>query len=164
MPPGGRAVELTGNHQQAVADLLRTETATGETGFDSTSDDANGGDAKSDLTIDFAFVPQVTVGNLVFRDMNASGKYESTIDLPASGVVLQLFNSGTTTAAIQTGSATYIATTTTDAQGRYSFTTAPGSYFLYAPASNFAVGSTLYFTANNGTALSNYSLDRKSVV
>jgi hypothetical protein len=39
--------------------------------------------ANNDLTFDFGLKPKaIMVGNLVFRDVNANGTFESGIDLP----------------------------------------------------------------------------------
>jgi hypothetical protein len=50
-------------------------------GYDKTSDNAD--DANINLTFDLGLKPKaIMVGNLVFRDVNANGTFESGIDLP----------------------------------------------------------------------------------
>ena len=104
-----------------------------ETGFDAASDNAE--DANVNLTIDIGLKPVgLGVGNLVFRDMNADGRFTAGTDQPIPGVVVQLF----TATANQTNS-TPVAVATSAADGTY-FLTAPmsGAYKVYVPASNFA--------------------------
>ena len=50
-----------------------------ETGYDSNSDDS--WESSSDLTIDLGFAPKpLHEGNLVFRDLNADGKFTEGTD------------------------------------------------------------------------------------
>lgn len=47
-----------------------------ETGFDKTSDNAD--DSNNNLTFDFGLKPKaMMVGNLIFRDVNGNGTFES---------------------------------------------------------------------------------------
>jgi hypothetical protein len=61
-----------------------------ETGFDKTSDNAF--DSDNDLTLDIGLKPKaIMVGNLIFRDVNDNGTFESGIDLPVPNVTVRLF-------------------------------------------------------------------------
>ena len=104
-----------------------------ETGFDAASDNAE--DANVNLTLDIGVKPVgLGVGNLVFRDMDADGKFTAGTDQPIPGVVLQLF-----TAAASETSSTPVSVATSAVDGTY-FLTAPmsGAYKVYVPAVNFA--------------------------
>ena len=104
-----------------------------ETGFDAASDNAE--DANVNLTLDIGLKPVgLGIGNLVFRDMDADGKFTAGTDQPIPGVVLQLF-----TAAASETSSTPVSVATSAADGTY-FLTAPmsGAYKVYVPAVNFA--------------------------
>jgi hypothetical protein len=63
-----------------------------ETGYLSESDDY--ADADVDLTVDLGFSPKpLSVGNLVFRDLNSNGIYDGS-DFGVAGVKLRLFRFG----------------------------------------------------------------------
>lgn len=112
-------------------------TATGETGFDSSSDDTS--DAESNLTIDLGFKPlPLSVGNLVFRDNDASSTYNAG-DFGIGGVTVRLFTEGSdpTTAAP-------VAEAVTKSDGSYLLSAyAAGSYFVHIAKDNFATGAPL---------------------
>ena len=74
----------------------------------------------SDLTLDFGFYQPITIGNFVWKDLNGNGVQNSS-EPGIAGVTLTL--SGTSAAGD-----TVSATTTTDANGRYSFSAPPGTY------------------------------------
>jgi protocatechuate 3,4-dioxygenase beta subunit len=108
------------------------------------TDDANGSptpevdndpdtpDANEDLTVDFGFY-KLEVGNTIFRDDNNNEVLDGA-DAGIPGVTVELLNS--------TGAV--VATTTTDADGKYLFTgLTPGTYQVQLPASNFAPGGPL---------------------
>lgn len=110
-----------------------------ETGVDAAHDNAV--DSNEDMTIDLAFVrsPQVSVGvgNVVFKDLNGNGHYDSGEGV--DGVSVQLFVSG---ADPQTDAP--LASTVTADGGRYSFTgLGAGSYFIHVPTVDFAVSGPL---------------------
>ncbi|MES2736436.1 MAG: SdrD B-like domain-containing protein [Verrucomicrobiota bacterium] len=105
-----------------------------EGGFDSSSDDAK--DADTNLTVDFGFVPFVaaedlSLGNLVFKDLNTNGRYDAGEG--AAGVTVHLYRSTDVL-----GLAVPVKTTTTDNAGRYLFGGLySGSYYVHIPAENF---------------------------
>ncbi len=83
----------------------------------------------SDLTVDFGFYQDVTVGDYVWNDSNADG-IQNGGETGISGVALTL--TGTNGSG---GSVTDHATTTS--AGAYLFTEAPGSYTVTVDAANF---------------------------
>ena len=100
-----------------------------ESGFEGDSDDTN--DADIDLTRDFGFVPHVTLGNLIFEDLDNDGIFDSS-ELGVPGITLELWDA--------TGP-TLAGSTLTDASGLYQFQCAPGTYYLHIPAINFTSGA-----------------------
>lgn len=116
-------------------------TGTQENGLFANADDVQAyGDGNYDLTWDFGFVNKLRVGNLVFRDNNADGKYTAGTDAGVPGVTVQFYRQDTGVPAV------LIASTTTDAAGRYRFDGPPGSYFVEIPASMFVSGGPLVNT------------------
>jgi hypothetical protein len=112
-----------------------------EGGFQGTSDDAN--DSNADLTIDFGFSTRLGVGNLVFRDANADGKYQAGVDSGLAGIQLELvYNDGA-------GGEKVVSTTTTDTTGKYLFyappTVTPQTYYVRIPATQFNATGPLNF-------------------
>ena len=109
--------------------------ATGETGLDSASDDANDGDA--DLTQDFGFYTRVGVGNVVFFDANGDGVY--TAGEGVAGVTVQLYHDWQTPEVDSP-----LATTVTSSQGKYLFMDLqPGYYVVHITAAMFQTGGPL---------------------
>ena len=120
-----------------LAGTLPTDSDGRETGFDKTSD--NDDDADNDLTIDLGLKPKaLMVGNLVFRDVNATGAYESGIDQPVANVTVQLFQQA------QAVTDTPVSQTVTAADGTYMlYASSPAAYYVHIPASMFATGAPL---------------------
>lgn len=109
--------------------------ATGETGFDAASDDAD--DANTDLTVDFGFYIPVGIGNLVFIDSDGNGHADPGEGVP--GVIVQLFRAGD-----DPETAIPVFDLTTDTDGQFMFwDLVEGDYFLHVPASEFAPGRPL---------------------
>jgi hypothetical protein len=112
--------------------------SSGETGFLAFEDDDY--DANSDLTIDLGFAPKpLSVGNLVFRDLNNDGIYAPALDQAIAGVPLRLFRVGD-----NPQTATPVAMTLSSANGTYLLSTyQEGHYYVHIPASAFATGGPL---------------------
>jgi hypothetical protein len=101
----------------------------------------DGDDFNGDLTIDFGVRASVCVGNLVFKDVDDNGIYNSATDQTVNGVTLQLFAQGADPL-----TATAVQTTTTSGGGLYRFCALPGDYFIFVPPSQFQTGGVLYGT------------------
>ncbi|MCB0552189.1 MAG: choice-of-anchor A family protein, partial [Phaeodactylibacter sp.] len=140
--------------------------APAEGGSGSTQDDA--ADANGDMTVDFGFVPSVSVGSLVWADANNNGQYESG-ESGIDGVEVQLWSPGPDGAKgggddvqIVTGADGILGTADditaapvlTSGGGLYYFgNLLPGSYYVVIPAPNAAypLSSTpTDMNANNG--------------
>ncbi|MDB6076144.1 MAG: putative hemagglutinin-related autotransporter protein, partial [Verrucomicrobiaceae bacterium] len=107
----------------------------------------DGDDTDGELTIDFGLAPTVSVGNLVFKDINHNGAYDPGIDVVVDGVTLHLFASGDDPL-----SATPEDSTITSGGGLYLFSVRPGNYFVHIPPAMFAPGAPLENTAPTLTA------------
>ncbi len=84
----------------------------------------------SDLTVDFGYYKPVTIGDFVWNDVNANG-IQDTGEAGIKGVTLTL--NGT-----NSSGGTVTDTATTDVNGKYLFTEAPGTYTVTVDASNFS--------------------------
>jgi hypothetical protein len=95
----------------------------------------------SDLTVDFGYYKPVTIGDFVWNDNNANGCQDAG-ELGIPGVTLTLTGTNGSGGAVTDHA-------TTDANGKYLFTEAPGTYTVTVDASNFAAGGALFgFTAS----------------
>jgi hypothetical protein len=106
-------------------------------GAESTTD--GDADSSSNMTIDFGAYAGICVGNLVFKDVNNNGSYESATDTVLSGVQLRIFASSVTDPL--TGTPIY--STTSNASGIYQFCVPAGSYYIHVPPSQFATSAVL---------------------
>ena len=116
--------------QSAVVDLSPANSPTGtqEGGSHGSSDDIN--DASTNLAIDFGFVPRAGVGNVVFNDANNDGIFDPGLENGVDGVTVELWSN-------QANATTAVTSTTTFGGGLYSFSVAPGTYYVRVPPSNF---------------------------
>ncbi len=127
---GVRSIDFT------VAYGAAPTAATGETGFNSDSDDLL--DADSDLTIDIGLYRPVGMGNLVFFDTNENGIADAGEGL--DGVTVELYREDQLP-----GFDAPIITTITDNGGLYLFEMLKrGLYQAHIPASEFAPGGPLH--------------------
>jgi protocatechuate 3,4-dioxygenase beta subunit len=101
-----------------------------ESGLYNTSDDNNfWGDDNVNLTVDFGFRPNMSLGSTIFNDKNNNGLLDGT-DAGIAGVTVKLYAANGTTP-IKAADGTTDLTTTTDANGNYIFTNlAPGTYVV----------------------------------
>lgn len=122
--------------QSGVFTLSITGSPTGsqEGGLFGSSDDTR--DNSVDLTIDFGFVTSVSIGNLVFDDVNEDGIFDPFYDAGIDGVTVELHS-------VIAGVSQLVGTTTTFNGGLYRFDVAPGSYYVAVPADDFSSGFTL---------------------
>lgn len=106
-----------------------------ESGFDGSADDAD--DANGDLTIDFGFYRPLTIGNLIFADMNGNNHADAGEGIP--NVVVQLFRTGEDPLSVPP-----LQDAVSDSDGSYSFGgLMQGSYFVHVPAAQFGPGGPL---------------------
>lgn len=82
------------------------------------------------------YVVGFSLGDLIWTDNNGDGVYQAGVDTPApAGVTVQVF---------QSGNPAPVATTTTDANGRWIVNNLPvGDYYAEIPATMFAPGALL---------------------
>lgn len=113
-----------------------------ESGLFGSDDDAN--DFQIDLTIDFGFAPRMSVGNLVFSDLNNDGIFNPALESGVAGVEVQLWNETLLDAPV--------AVTQTQSDGSYLFDVAPGVYRVTIPASEFQPGAPLAYTESSKNA------------
>jgi hypothetical protein len=132
--------------------------STASASSDDTDSDANPADGKTDVIVlvsgtndpnwDAGIYQQATVGNWVWSDANANGLQDSG-ELGVDGVTVGLYRSTDDT---------LVGTTTTAGGGIYSFTTAPGTYYLRFsefPAGFVPSASTSSTTSDNGDSDAN---------
>ena len=96
------------------------------------------------FTANFAnFVP-MTLGNLVFNDVNNSGLFDSSTEVGIDSVAMTLFQDTNSNNIFDSGTDLQVATTTTAGGGLYSFGNLfPGNYLVRIDASNFGVAGVL---------------------
>jgi hypothetical protein len=144
--------------------VATTEAAGSDRGLDSSTEIATSTnlatDGASDLTLDFGFVvPSVSVGNLVWKDIDVDG-VQDVGEPGIAGVTLSITKADGTAVTDVFGNA--VTTTTTDANGNYLFANLPvGSYKVTATtpsglvATTAAVGSDRGLDSSTGFATSN---------
>jgi hypothetical protein len=117
-----------------VFNLAPTAETTTEPNQGGAQDDATpAADANGNMTIDFGFVPTMSIGSMVFADVNNDGVQNTTNPLEdgIAGVTVQLFydsDNNPVTPPVLVG------TTTTDANGNYYFPNLPeGNYTVVLP-------------------------------
>ena len=106
-------------------------TATGETGFNSTSDNAD--DANSDLTIDLGFFPTGTPGfplaGRVRRDLPGLGDPSASV-APLPGVEVALYQDVNASGSLEFEEMAAVETVMTDSTGAFSFAKQPAGDYL----------------------------------
>jgi uncharacterized repeat protein (TIGR01451 family)/fimbrial isopeptide formation D2 family protein len=113
---------------------------TGEGGDqDDTVVDGISYDENGDMTIDFGFVPEYTLGSYVWVDTDNNNFYNET-EMGLNGVTLELYDVGDD-GVLGGGDDMLVGTTTTAGGGEYIFTNLfPGQYVVVIPESNFDGG------------------------
>src|SRR5206468_3934755 len=89
----------------------------------------------SDLTLDFGYYQNVTIGDFVWNDVNENGCQDSG-ELGIPGVTLTLTGTDGSGNAVTDHA-------TTDGTGHYLFTEKPGTYTVTVDALNFTSGHAL---------------------
>ena len=116
---------------------------------------AGDGDGSSgNQTLDFGFRCPLCLGDTVFKDLDADGRFEpASGELGVDGVKLNLYRDVNGNNALDAGDGAPIATTTTADGGRYSFCDLnAGAYIVQVDMAAFAVGGPL---AGASTATAN---------
>ncbi|OAN45081.1 hypothetical protein A6A03_02690 [Chloroflexus islandicus] len=115
--------------------------------FEPTND---GDDANGNLTLDFGFFEPLTLGNLVWNDVNNNGLFE-TGETGINGVRVELYLDSNGNGQAEAGE--FVAFTTTAGGGLYTFSDLiEGNYIVRIPASQFATGQPLAgFVSSTGT-------------
>ncbi|WP_322494448.1 SdrD B-like domain-containing protein, partial [Chloroflexus sp.] len=115
--------------------------------FEPTTD---GDDANGNLTLDFGFFEPLTLGNLVWNDVNNNGLFE-TGETGINGVRVELYLDSNGNGQVDADE--FVAFTTTAGGGRYTFSDLiEGDYIVRIPASQFATGQPLAgFVSSTGT-------------
>ncbi|EFO79830.1 conserved repeat domain protein [Oscillochloris trichoides DG-6] len=120
------------------------------------TDDHNG-----NLTVDFGFFRPLSLGNLVWNDLNNNKIFDSGTESGISGVTVQLYRDTDGNNAYTAGTDTLITSTTTDGNGNYLFDNlVAGNYVVVIPATNFGTGGALqYFRSSDGSAATDSATD-----
>ena len=137
VPPGTYTVSVT-----TPAGYVPTLTGKGTAATDSNPSPsgttpgtlASGG---SDQTVDFGFYQPVTIGDYVWNDANGNGIQDD------GGAAAGIANVGLTLTGTTASGTAVTAYTMTDANGKYGFTEAPGTYTVSVDATNFDAGAPL---------------------
>ncbi|ACL25990.1 SdrD B-like domain-containing protein [Chloroflexus aggregans] len=110
----------------------------------------DGDDANGNLTLDFGFFEPLTLGDLVWNDLNNNGLFE-TGETGIDGVRVELYLDGNGNDQVDAGE--FVAFTTTAGGGLYTFSDLiEGNYIVRIPASQFATGQPLAgFVSSTGT-------------
>ena len=97
----------------------------------------------TNTTLDFGLAQPLTLGNLVWYDVNNNGVVDAG-EAGADGVTVQVYLDTNGSGAYEAGLDTLVATSVTVNGGYYTFTDLyPGGYFVVLPASNFTAGGAL---------------------
>jgi len=105
-------------------------------------------------TANIANFEPLTLGNLVFNDLNNNGVFNSATEAGIPGVAVSLYADTDSNGAFTPGTDTFLSTTTTNGSGIYTFTSLfPGDYIVQLDASNFTTGNVLDgFMSSTGNA------------
>ncbi|MDA1051088.1 MAG: hypothetical protein O3C40_11505 [Planctomycetota bacterium] len=96
------------------------------------------------LPANFANFEPLTLGNLVFKDVNNDGVFNSATESGITDVAVSLYSDTDADGAFTPGTDTLVATATTNGSGVYQFTDLfPGEYIVQLDESNFDPGNAL---------------------
>ena len=124
-----------------VITLTGDDEPTGEAGSGGDQDSAD--DNNGNMTVDFGFLPQLSIGSTVFADNNDNGIQDPEDD-GIEGVTVEVFSVGPDGIA-ENGDDVLVGTAVTDADGNYFVDgLAPGDYYVAIPTvdADFPVSST----------------------
>ncbi len=130
-------------------------------------------DATSNATIDFGFIPPMSLGNRIWIDEGSgtsslrsdfNNGIQDAGELGVSGVTVELWRDTDGTPGLQIATDTKMDTTTTDATGYYLFERLqPGTnYFVHLPAANFTGAGPLvnYLSSTDSAAPADDFIDK----
>jgi len=100
-------------------------------------------DNQSNLTVDFGFVRTLTIGNLVWFDLDQDGRYDDGDEVGISGVTVELYEDTNGNGLFEPGTDPLRNTDITDGNGFYLFNSVSSSnYFVHIPYINWNVSGT----------------------
>jgi uncharacterized repeat protein (TIGR01451 family) len=104
------------------------------------------------LTIDAGLFQNVSLGNLVWNDVNNNGLVDAG-EAGIAGVTVNVYRDTNSNGTFEAGTDTLAGTVTTNPSGNYLFANlAPGTYLVQVADANFATGGALAgFTTSTGT-------------
>ena len=105
-------------------------------------------------TANIANFEPITLGNLVFNDIDNDGVFAAATESGVDGVAVTLYSDTDSNGAFTAGTDTVVSTTTTSGGGVYQFTGLfPDDYIVQLDESNFTAGNVLAgFQSSNGNA------------
>lgn len=105
-------------------------------------------------TANIANFEPLTLGNLVFNDINNNGVFDAGTEAGISGVAVTLYEDTDSSGDLTLGTDTVVNTDTTDGSGVYEFTGLfPGDYVVQVDEANFTSGNVLEgFSSSTGNA------------
>lgn len=116
-------------------------------------------DANGNMTVDFGFLPNVSIGSTVFADFNDNGE-QDTGEPGVPLVTLVLYYDADNNGVIEGGELTPVGTTQTDAFGDYFFGgLAPGNYQVGILTAEFGAGGGLEFLPTSSTDIGTTDAD-----
>jgi uncharacterized repeat protein (TIGR01451 family) len=156
--PGGA---FTVTNSPTVRLIPTMEFLNANEGFQGGTQDVDNGqdDANGNMTVDFGFLPNVSIGSTVFADYDDNGMQD--IGEPGVPLVsLNLYYDANNDGTIDGLELTPISTTSTDALGDYFFGgLAPGNYQVGLPATEFGAGEGLEFLPTSSTDIGTTGID-----
>ena len=144
MQAGGMATDVT----SPVITLAPNSEPTGETAQGGNQDAGN--DDNGDMTIDFGFIPEFSIGSNVFYDANDNGMRDAG-EAGIDGVLVEIFNTGAD-GIPENADDVKVGDDTTDANGDYFVGwLRPGDYYakIDTPDSDFPLSSTDIASTSN---------------
>lgn len=137
---------LTGDGEPDGVDSNIADSDAADDGLTDNGDDDNG-----NMTVDFGFVRNMSIGNRVFKDdggPTGAGTLDNGImdgdEEPFANVRVELYQDTDGTPGLQAASDTLVNFDTTDANGYYLFDKlAPDNYYVHIPKVNFEAGGAL---------------------
>ncbi len=111
----------------------------------------NTADNNGNMTVDFGFVPSISIGSTVFADVNNDGMQAGVLETGIAGVTVNLYFDANNDGMIAGAELTPVAMMMTDAFGNYFFDSLPSGNFQVGivPPTNAPTSSTPNLTDDN---------------